>query len=341
MSTAIANDSRYYRFYAICALVIATHLVLITWFAIQKETFKPLKQPQRLMVQTIALNTPLQPAVFEKETLQSNPATIDVPKTTTPIDVETPKKIEEKPIIKTPKVEIKAPMTPQKVEKIETPTPPKIEQKKPLPSVKPETKKPLPVAKIEARPVPPKPKSTPKAPSPPTKTPPTKTPPAEPKAIIEPAKNLAAEAAAAKKKKLLAEAQSNLKMASSSSNNPATKNNTIALAEPPKTLSTLNSGSFENDISVGNSLENNYGLELTNRLKRLLKLPQYGDVDIQLTLLRSGKVSKLVITNSQNAMNKEHVEKTLPTFIFPPFGNGFAGEEQHIFKIRLSNDLLR
>jgi hypothetical protein len=82
-------------------------------------------------------------------------------------------------------------------------------------------------------------------------------------------------------------------------------------------------------------------MELTSRLKRLLKLPQYGDVDIQLTLLRSGKVAKLIVTNSQNALNKDHVEKMLPTLIFPPFGNGFAGEEQHTFKIRLSNDLAR
>lgn len=192
-------------------------------------------------------------------------------------------------------------------------------------------------------------KDTPKEIPPPQKkkevAKPAEKPPAKPQNIpkpipkkIEPVKDLVAEAAAVKKKKLLAEAQESLKK-STTNISAGEKTQKSTLAEPPKALSGQTNSIDNSSLKFGMSLNENYSQALVIRLKRLLKLPQYGDVDIQLTLLRSGKVAKFMVVSSQNQANKEHLEKTVPTLTFPSFGNSFAGEESHTFNIKLSNEI--
>jgi colicin import membrane protein len=81
-----------------------------------------------------------------------------------------------------------------------------------------------------------------------------------------------------------------------------------------------------------------YRDELAGRLKLFLKLPEYGDVKVKLTLERSGKVVKVVVDSAESATNKKYIEKTLPTVSFPPFGSNFGSDAQYTFSITLSNE---
>lgn len=85
--------------------------------------------------------------------------------------------------------------------------------------------------------------------------------------------------------------------------------------------------------------EVSYRDELAGRLKLLLRLPEYGEVKIKLTLDRTGKIAKVNVLNSESAANKKYIEKTLPTLSFPAFGTRFGDVDEYIFSITLSNEL--
>ncbi|MGZ3633823.1 MAG: hypothetical protein ACXWM7_06060 [Parachlamydiaceae bacterium] len=107
----------------------------------------------------------------------------------------------------------------------------------------------------------------------------------------------------------------------------------------PKTLGKLQSDSM---IVSGNALNGSkeayYQDKLLDQLKFDLRLIEYGDVDLELTLNRLGQVVSVKIIKSDNQKNRQYVEKTLPTLHFAGFATAFAGEAQHTFVIRLSNE---
>jgi len=84
--------------------------------------------------------------------------------------------------------------------------------------------------------------------------------------------------------------------------------------------------------------EGSYRDELVSRLKLFLKLPEYGEVKILLTLDRTGRVVALKVLNAESAINRQHVESHLSTFSFSRFGDNFPGEQQHTFTLVLRND---
>lgn len=83
--------------------------------------------------------------------------------------------------------------------------------------------------------------------------------------------------------------------------------------------------------------EAGYVDEVAALLKALLRLPERGDVEIELTIERTGKVSKLTIISAKSAVNKVYVEKAVPDIAFPQFGKHFTGEKNHNFMITLSD----
>lgn len=87
--------------------------------------------------------------------------------------------------------------------------------------------------------------------------------------------------------------------------------------------------------SAGESL---YRDELSAQLKLFLRLPELGKVEVRLTLLRSGQVSKVLIVSSESEMNAAYVKSALPNLVFSPFGSNFAKAGQYTFHITLTNE---
>jgi len=83
-----------------------------------------------------------------------------------------------------------------------------------------------------------------------------------------------------------------------------------------------------------------YAEEIASILKFFLQFPEYGEVDIALTLTRLGKVVDFHIVKSQNKANSKYVEANVKTIEFPPFGKNFPGESKRTFSIKLSMDTL-
>lgn len=204
----------------------------------------------------------------------------------------------------------------------------------------------------------PAPKETPKQTPPPPPTPPKKitqkkpvptkkiTQPAKPKEIpkkqpekkpstaqVQPVKSPPVNT---KTKDLLAKAQEKIAKIHSTKD----KISSNALSQSSKlqvpALSDIKWNKSDEELS---DREMDYREELASRLKLLLRLPEYGDVKIKLTLKRAGSVSKVVIVSSESESNKKYVEKALLGLTFPPFGNNFPGIDDYTFSITLSNAL--
>lgn len=77
---------------------------------------------------------------------------------------------------------------------------------------------------------------------------------------------------------------------------------------------------------------------LANTLRHSLRLPEFGEVKIHLTLDRHGRVVEVKIVGTENENNQRYVEKVLPTVQFIPFGKYYRNEKTHTFMITLTND---
>lgn len=334
--------------------VILIHLFVIVCSASFYSQREPVyKAPEKLVVKTITLgefkpkraSVPIAPVI---ESLPEEPV------------LEEPVAIVEE-IVAVPQAE---PPMPVEVQKEESPPPepipvpeelpaPKVEEfapAKPI-SPKPVQPKPIPkktIAKKVETPPKPKPKPAPQkkvAQKLPVKAAPPKNAPlkkTEPKKNVEVSKiDPKAEALKTKQRELLAKAQESIgKIPKNSGKISAIKNSSTAIAALPSKIQGLHIDTITSDS--GGSLsatELSYRDELASRLKLLLKLPEYGQVKIRLTLERSGKVAKLEIVSAESSANRKYVEKTVPTLTLPAFGNYFSGKSEYTFAITLSNDI--
>lgn len=85
--------------------------------------------------------------------------------------------------------------------------------------------------------------------------------------------------------------------------------------------------------------DHGYYSQLAACLKENLRLPEFGEVRVSLTLDCRGKVIQVKIISAQNENNKRYVEKILPKVNFPSFDQAFKNEKEHTFSITLANDL--
>lgn len=84
--------------------------------------------------------------------------------------------------------------------------------------------------------------------------------------------------------------------------------------------------------------EQDYTSGLAKALQSMVTLPEYGPVNIQISLDRSGKVTKISVLESESSLNQKTVERILKKAKFPAFGSNFSGEKIHTFDIVLRND---
>lgn len=138
-----------------------------------------------------------------------------------------------------------------------------------------------------------------------------------------------------KRQELLKKAKETLKQAIS--NAPATQKLNAATKDSPKLIGKLQTDS-QAELLSGNDAGGAYQEVLIGRLKSQLQLPEYGCVDVELTLSKAGKVLKLKVLRDENAKNRLYIEKHLPAMHFPPFDSSFQGKSEYTFVIRLSNE---
>jgi len=81
--------------------------------------------------------------------------------------------------------------------------------------------------------------------------------------------------------------------------------------------------------------DTSYQGKIKFRLEQNLRLPERGEVEIKLTLNKSGKLVKFETAGSHNSKNRLYLEQKLPTIIFPEFDASLEGESQHLFTIQL------
>jgi outer membrane biosynthesis protein TonB len=85
--------------------------------------------------------------------------------------------------------------------------------------------------------------------------------------------------------------------------------------------------------------ERTYYDELISRLKLSLRLPEYGEVRVRLTVSREGKASKVQILSAKSKKNRDYIQKALPHISLPRFGDNFTKESEHSFCLNLSNEI--
>lgn len=113
----------------------------------------------------------------------------------------------------------------------------------------------------------------------------------------------------------------------------------IALTEAPGLIQSLHIDMASTVAENGfDSDQAGYCDELVNQLKLQLRLPEYGEVNLRLTLNRSGKVVKIETVDSRSKVNQKYVEKNLPLLTLPSFGHFFAQEQQRTFLLTLCNE---
>ncbi len=343
--------------------VIAIHALLILWvifFAFSPHQDR--KPTERLVVKTIQLSPPniqtrpLPPPKVEKLLPQSaaiEPAPVPpvenipepkpLPPETTPQKViEEPAQPEPikppEPVAKTPEP-IKKSETPQlktekkvevkKTKEVKKPSPKKTSEKKTVKKAEPEKQK----AGVK--------KSTPSKEMASKKTDVKQTdkPKTDPK--IAAAKAKAQQEVQEKQRKLIAAAQESIaKIDQGRAKISTAKSNLNNVTATPAAITSLQIDALP--VSNAPPLtpgERSYRDEIASRLKLMLKLPEHGDVQLKLTLDRSGKAIKVVIVKSVSSANRSYVEKTLPNLKFPPLGSHFENMSEYTFIIQLSNEL--
>ncbi len=332
-------------FWSLVLYVTLVHLFFLgfaAWDA--SRTIKP-KLPDRLIVKTIALGGAINPHSTAKPSVFAM--------------AEPPKQIVE-PVIK--EVKEPAPVVPEEPKTVEKPKPVQEEGVKKTKEKETPPKK-APVAKVE------KPKATPKQDKPKTQTAykPKAEPKKETKKVVqkspekpkEPSvkkqkseeevrldKEKAAQEEAtkqmkAKQQELIARAQASISKVDTSKVKSAFAMGSLpsvsSLMKPidQMHIDALPVGTGEGQVSPQ---EASYIDEVVNRLKLMLRLPEYGDVKVKLTLERNGKVAKVVIVSAKSTANKEYIEKNLPKLNFPAFGKNFSDEPQYTFSLVLCNE---
>lgn len=312
-SDELPNQSKERPFYFIAAGVVMVHLLLLSFFYFGQTRASPRfqqKSPARLLVHTVALSPPQQNTP-KLVAASSKPAAVP----------QSIPKVESKPQeVPKPKPQVATPPIPKKVESPAKVPPPKPAAKK---QEVPQKKTPVPA----------KEKTAAKQVAPPQEK------EAQQRKKDEEKKKAEEKIEQARQQALVSQAQERIaKIAQSRDKiNPTKSEKSPLIAVAPITNLQVDElpGAAPSSLNDEEAL---YRHELAGRLKLFLRLPEYGMVKIKLTVDSKGKVVKVVVVSAESTLNKQYVEKTVPTMTFPSFGNRFGGADQHTFAVTLTNE---
>lgn len=77
---------------------------------------------------------------------------------------------------------------------------------------------------------------------------------------------------------------------------------------------------------------------LTSHLQQSLHLPEFGEVKIELVLSGNGRVKNLKVLRAESKLNREYLEKYLPSLEFPPV-NLTSEKREYTYILTFCNEL--
>ena len=92
----------------------------------------------------------------------------------------------------------------------------------------------------------------------------------------------------------------------------------------------LHSSDFEEDAD--------YTALLIRELHESLRLPDFGEVKIQLSLRQDGSVVKVVVLKAQSEKNKQYLESNLMRLKFPRFEGTYSNKKECTFILTFCNE---
>lgn len=106
----------------------------------------------------------------------------------------------------------------------------------------------------------------------------------------------------------------------------------------PKSAPPIRPHSLQIDAPDLSTTQSQYIEQLTAILHNALKLPEIGEVKIQLTLHHDGTVAKLVVLKAASTKNKTYLEMHLPHLICPRLDGEYAKTSEQTFILTFCNE---
>ncbi|MBM3208611.1 MAG: hypothetical protein FJZ57_08475 [Chlamydiae bacterium] len=102
--------------------------------------------------------------------------------------------------------------------------------------------------------------------------------------------------------------------------------------------STITKYSSSDSFDFMDSTES-YAEYLAIFLKQELKLPDFGEVKVEITLNKDGTVEKCLVLNSESIKNRKYLEERLPKLTFPNFKTNKTSKEKQHFVLTFCNEM--
>lgn len=91
-------------------------------------------------------------------------------------------------------------------------------------------------------------------------------------------------------------------------------------------------------LQIDMASEGNYADSLLHHLHGALKLPEFGEVKLQLTLRQDGTVAKISVLGTQSEANRKYLQQELPKMRFPRFDHELKGKHEYVFVLTFCNE---
>ncbi len=116
----------------------------------------------------------------------------------------------------------------------------------------------------------------------------------------------------------------------------ATNNDKMSSRPRKETLPKLDL--LPESLSLPLGLEEDYASSLVAYLEEHLRLPDSGEVKIELTLRKDGSIETVKVLSAKSEQNKKRLEEHLPRLHFPPFPKEEKEKKSKVFILTFCND---
>lgn len=95
---------------------------------------------------------------------------------------------------------------------------------------------------------------------------------------------------------------------------------------------------FPADLTLPFEIEEDYCSSLITYLQDHLRLPDSGEVKIELKLFHDGSIETVKVLSAKSEQNRKRLEEHIPRLQFPPFPKEDKGQKSKVFILTFCND---